>query len=433
MTISTTQTWLKNHPEDNFVRTQYLAFLSRWGTAEQRRTAIATTQTWLESHPEDTNVRGQYLAFLSQFGTIEQKRTAIATTQTWLQQHLEDTSVRTKFLAFLTEFGTPEQKRTAIATTQTWLQQHPEDNFVREQYLAFLSQWGTAEQRQAAIATTQTWLQKHLEDTNVREQYLAFLSRWGTVEEKQAAIATTQTWLQQHPEDTNVRTQFLAFIGKQRTDIGNIADLIIEQWQWLSEQRQASQNFWSAFLPVVYHHASPKVYFPIIKLAFQQHSEDAVIQNLIFGYFRDYLDQVTCYALATNVSQSRLPPDKWHTQICAANFFRDQGEFDKAEKIYRRTFGAARAQVTQMPALAKVIDFINVSYAQLLLLTDPPCPDAAIRKLNWVLKKNSKHGYAHLLMAQAFQIKGESCFRWAKAHFEKAVKFDNWLKGTSIN
>ncbi|NMF84523.1 caspase family protein [Nodosilinea sp. P-1105] len=427
--IETTQTWLQQHPDDSSVRTHFLAFLSQWGTDKQRRDAIDTTQPWLQQHPDDSSVRTKFLGFLGQWGTDKQRQDAIDNTQIWLQQHPEDTNVRTQFLAFLSQWGTDKQRRDAIDTTQTWLQQHPDDSSVRTHFLAFLSQWGTDKQRQDAIDNTQNWLQHHIEDNFVRRQFLTFLERWGTEQQMRDAIDTTQTWLQQHPEDSSVRTQFLAFIGKQGDDIKNIEDLIIEQWHWLRDQRLAPQSSWEAFLPVLYHHASPDLYQPATDLVLQQHLGNKSIQNLIFGYFRDYLDQVTCYALATNVTKSNLPPDKWQNYIHAANFFRDQGEFEKAEKIYRKTFGAARAQVSQIPQLSKTIDFINLSYAELLLLTESPSPDAAIKKINWVLKKNSKHGYAHLLMTQAFQIKGESCYGWAIAHFEQAIKFDNRLNG----
>ena len=426
--IDITHDWLENHLEDYQVRTKFLAFLSQFGSRNNRQAAIGTTQTWLQQHPEDANVRPQFLAFLSQWGTVKQKQEAIEITQIWLQQHSEDVNVRSQFLAFLSRWGTDKQRQEAIETTQAWLQQHPEDANVRPQFLSFLSQWGTDKQRREAIETTQVWLQHHPEDANTYEQLLVFLSQWGTEEQRRTAISTTQTWLQQHLEDSHVRTQFLAFIRKQGDNVENIEDLVIEQWQWFREKRQASQSPWTAFLPVLYQYVSPELYQPAIDLALQQHPENQSIQQLIFGYFRDYLDQNTFYTLAINVMQACLPPNKWSNYIHAANFFRDQGEFGKAVRIYRKTMGDAKA-APQFPQLSKTVDFIDLSYAQLLLLIDPPRPDAAIKKIKWVLKKNPEHGYAHLLIAQAFQTKGESCYGWAIAHFEQAIKFDNWLNG----
>jgi tetratricopeptide (TPR) repeat protein len=180
-----------------------------------------------------------------------------------------------------------------------------------------------------------------------------------------------------------------------------------------------------SFLSVLRYHTSPNLYQPAMALVLRQHPDDPVLNKIIFRHFRDYLDHADCYTLATHISESRLPPNKWQNYIHAANFFRDKGELEKAERIYRRTFGAARGWVSGDPSLAKTIDLINLSYAQLLLHTDPPRSEEAIKKLSFILKKIPKHGYAHLLMAQAYQAKGESFYIKAKNHFENAIKFDH--------
>jgi tetratricopeptide (TPR) repeat protein len=420
---------LNTQPKIQWEWVRWLSLISKFGVSEQKQAAITTTQAWLDQHPEDSNVREQYLAFLSQWGTSEQKQAAIAPTQAWLDQHPEDSNVRKQYLVFLSQWGTSEQKQAAIKPTQAWLKHHPEDNSVRTQYLVFLSQWGTSEQKQAAITPTQAWLEHHPENSYVRTQYLAFLSQWGTSEQKQAAIKPTQAWLEHHPENSNVRTQYLSFLGKQGSDIEEIVDLVGKQWQWIIGHAQVSGDVWTAFLPTLYHHASPDLYQPAIALVLQHHPNNSWLNKIVFGYFRDYLDHADCYALATHVSESRLPHNKWQNYIHAANFFRDQGELEKAEKIYLRTFGAARGRVSEDPSLAKTIDLINLSYAQLLLHTDPPRSEEAIKKLSFILKKIPKHGYAHLLMAQAYQAKGESFYIKAKNHFENAIKFDHWGDG----
>ncbi len=74
---------------------------------EQRKTAAEQTAQWLQTHPDDTYVRTQFLAFLLQFpGEFAELRKAAAEqTSQWLQTHPGDTSVRAQFLLFLADSG----------------------------------------------------------------------------------------------------------------------------------------------------------------------------------------------------------------------------------------------------------------------------------------------------------------------------------------
>ncbi|MFN5835343.1 MAG: tetratricopeptide repeat protein, partial [Pseudanabaena sp.] len=83
-----------------------------------------------------------------------------------------------------------------------------------------------------------------------------------------------------------------------------------------------------------------------------------------------------------------------------------------------------REKIKQFPNLLKAIAFANLSYAKLLLETNPTQTDEAIEKLNCILLQNPKHGYAHLLIAQSYQDKGIPFYSEAINHFEKAIQYD---------
>jgi protein involved in ribonucleotide reduction len=467
--IAQTSTWLQQHPEDTWVRTKYLALIEKYGTPEQKQQAIAQTSTWLQQHSEDNSVRTKYLALIGQCGTPEQKKQAIAQTTIWLQHHSEDNSVREQYLAVIGKCGDPEQKKQAIAQTTIWLQHHSEDNSVREQYLAVIGKCGDPEQKKQAIAQTTTWLQQHSDDTNVRTKYLTLIEQYGTSEQKREAITQTLRWLQNHTDDTNVRTHYLALIGQYGTiqqqkeaisqtttwlqdyphgctvrtiylavvgkagkGIIDVESIISQQWQWISQQLRVEQSLWEAFLPVLYHHAQPQLIQEAVNLALKQYPANRSIICLVFAYFRDELNYETCYQLADFITQYRHPTDKWQNFIHAANFFRDYGELDTAEGIYRRILKDADFRTSKHGNdMRKTIKFATLSYARLLLLRNPPDPYTAINHLGLILAENPKHCVAHWYMAQCYQAKGHSYSnnRQAIDHFEKAIEFDQQKNG----
>ncbi|KAM3115752.1 hypothetical protein [Phormidesmis sp. 146-33] len=427
--IAQTQVWLNDHPDDGHVRQKYLGLLEQCGNQEQQQVAITQTQLWLNEHPGDWHVRQKYLGLLEQRGNREQQQAAITQTQLWLNEHPGDWHVRQKYLGLLEQRGNREQQQAAITQTRTWLDEHSHDGHVRQKYLALLEQRGSREQQQAAIAQTQLWLNNYENNENVRQAYLALVEQRGTWEQQQVAIAQTQLWLDNHPDNGNVRTKYLALVGKIGKNNDAVELVIHQQWQWITQQNQVEQGLWLAFLPVLYHHASPDLYQPAFQLALKQYPDARNLTLNIFGYFRDYLDAATCYHLATRINQYDLPVNKWQNFVHVANFFRDRKEFDTAESIYHRLIGAARRKVRESPELQKTIDFATLSYAQLLLLTKPSQPDQALKKLDPILKKNPKHGFGNLLMAQSYQAKGAPFYIRAKKHFETAIQSDREQRG----
>ncbi|MBP5972617.1 caspase family protein [Brasilonema sp. CT11] len=428
--IAQTTTWLQLHPDDRDVRVKYLALIGKCGTAQDKQEAIADTATWLQDNQEDHHVRYQYLALIEKCGTAQDKQEAIADTATWLKQHPDDWDVRTKYLGLIGQCGKPEQQQQAIAQTATWLQQHLEDSYVRTQYLWLIGQCGKPEQKQQAIADTATWLQLHQEDTLVRTKYLALIGQCGKPEQQQQASADTATWLQLHPQAYDVRTSYLSLVGKAGKEIIDVEDIVNTQWQWISQQKMVEQILWHAFLPVLYHHAEANLIQEAINLALQQYPDNTNIIFSVFGYFRDYLDYETCYQLADFFRQSRLHVSKWQNYVYAANFFRDYGELDTAEAIYRRVIDSAkRHMIKHGNHMQKTIQFASLSYARLLVLRQPSEWYKAISYLKPILAENPKHSLAHLYMAQCYQAKGQKFYPQVINHFLKAIEFDQNQNG----
>ena len=424
--IVQTQSWLDTHPDNGAVRIQYLSLVAQLGSREQQQEAIVQTQSWLDTHPDNGEVRRQYLSLVAQLGSREQQQEAIVQTQSWLDTHPDNGEVRRQYLALVAQLGSREQQQEAIVQTQSWLDTHPDNGEVRRQYLALVAQLGSREQQQEAIVQTQSWLDTHPDNGEVRRQYLSLVAQLGSREQQQEAIAQTQSWLDNHPDNGDVRGQYLALIGRTSKESIATESLILHQWQWMINQQKLDQDLWNSFLPVLYHHVSPnsELYKAVIYRALKDYPDNQSIIGQVFGYFRGYLDYTTCQHLATEIIETSLPTDKWQNYIHAANFFRDYNDFDKAKAIYNRIISVKRKKIKQFPNLLKAIDFANLSYAKLLLLTNPTQPDEAIEKLNCILLQNTKHGYAHLLIALSYQDKGISFYSEAINHFEKAIQYD---------
>jgi len=435
--IALTSSWLQLHPDDHEIRRHYLGLIEHCGTPPQKQEAIALTSSWLQLQPGNKSVRLNYLALIEQCGTTKQKQEAIALTSSWLQLQPDNKTVRTKYLALIGQCGTTQQKQEAITQTTTWLQLNPYNRSVRTKYLALIEQCGTSQQKQEAIALTTTWLQLHPDDYEVRTKYLALIGQCGTSQQKQEAIALTTTWLQLHPDNTSVRTSYLAVVRKAGKDIIEIEPIIIQQWQWISQQAQVDQSLWTAFLPVLYYHAQPRLIQKAVNLVLQQYPKDATIICLIFGCFQNDLDYETCYRLADLISQSRLHTSQWQSVIYAANFFRDYGELDKATELYRRTIKSAKFRIKKYgDDLQKTVNFASLNYAFLLLLRQPPDPYTAMDSLQPILTKTPKHCVAHWYMARCYQAqahnyssKGRKVYQQAIKHFQQAIKFDNQKNG----
>jgi len=425
---------------NNSYEYQYrLSLIEKAGTNEQIKEAITQTKTWLKSHLNDLNVRQQYLALIEKQGTNEQIKEAITETKTWLKSHLDDNYVRHKYLVLIEKQGTNEQIKEAITETKTWLKSHLDDLNVRQKYLALIEQQGTNEHIKEAITETKTWLQSHLDNVNVREKYLALIERQGTNKQIQEAIAETEIWLQSHLDDSNVRKQYLTLLGKAGKDLVDIQSLLPQQFQWIKQQSKVKQYLWDSFLPVLYHHGKVEDYPEMIQLALQQYPDNRSIIVSIFGYYRDYLDYETCFKLADFLQFARLPVDKWQNKVHSANFFRDYGELERAEKLYRSMINRAKNKIKtkKNKSLERTLDFATLNYAYLLLLSTPPKWNEAIKELDGLLLKEPKHSLIHLYLAKAYQAKAKSysqssskqIYQQAIFHYEEAIQYDKRKNG----
>jgi len=380
----------------------------------------------LQMEPETQHEWRCWLRFVVRVGSDEDKQLALKNTQTRLLKYPQDVKVRIQYLVLVERLG-KKDKQLVLKGIQAWLLDHPHDVHVRRQYLVSVERFGSKEDKQLAFKDTQTWLSDHPHDGHVLIKYLVLVERFGSDEDKQLALKNTQTWLIENPHDMGVRVQYLACLGKTSNKDDDIQDLVHEQQQWIAQQKQVEQNLWVTFLPVLYHHGASNLYQQALHLALQQYPDHFSINNSIFGYFRDYIDYDTCYRLAEQIRQVHLPPYMWQNRIHAANFFRDHGELKITEEIYKRVLSAAKNKLDRYPNLQKTIDLANLSYSRLLLITEPPQLELAMQKLQPILTKNPKHGYAHLLMAQAYQT--SSSYTKAEQHFRRAIQYDQQKSG----
>lgn len=421
------------HTLDDWI--YWLFLVDKVGSNQQKQEAMVKAGFWLQERPHEARVRIQYLALIQHCGSAEQKQEAIVQTASYLDHLSGSGNLRAKYLALIDQYGTEEQKQGAILQTSIWLQHHPEDTSVRTKYLGIIGRYGSKQQKQEALSQTAVWLQHHPEDSSVRTKYLGMIEQYATEQKKQEILSHTAILIEQYPHAVNLRISFLFFlrkVGKSTKDL----DLIInKQWQWLKQQVFVKQSLWEAFLVVIneFIDIQPnlvKIIEPSVNLALKQHPCNKSINFLIFKYFRDRLNYNTVYQLSIFIKTSglnNLLQDGMYF-IYVANFFRDYGELDQAQKIYLRILKIAahwvRKQWVDRAQINIFIQYAYLNYAYLLLLRQPPDPYKASEYLEQILDDNPKQEVAHCYMAQCYQAKGEKCYPQAIHHFQKSIQFD---------
>jgi glycosyltransferase involved in cell wall biosynthesis len=185
------------------------------------RQAIYETAIWLEKHPDEPYIRRQYLVLVREKGLLEQQQIAIREMSLWLQENLEncDPYVFTEYLKLINNSRIPkEQCHEAIVQSSTWLSEHPDESYVLSQYLALVREKGTPEQSQEAISKMTLWLEEPGTncDGYVFCEYLKLINQEGKSQQQQTAINQADIWFQKHPDDSYVRTQYLKLMRKQR-------------------------------------------------------------------------------------------------------------------------------------------------------------------------------------------------------------------------
>ncbi|MGL5940658.1 MAG: hypothetical protein ACRC2S_09760 [Waterburya sp.] len=435
------QAILSTEPQDSSEYLCRLSLIIQNSTQEQIKELILSTTDWLSSHLDDINVRQKYLDLVQQSGTKQEKENAIASTSEWLKKHPDDIHVRQKYLDLVQQSGTNQEKENLIISTTNWLEFHPDDIHVRQKYLDLVQQSGTNQEKENLIISTTNWLEFHPDDIHVRQKYLDLVQQCGTDKQKENLIISTTDWLYSHLDDINVRSKYLALVGREFKIVEDIQLIIDRQWQWISKQSKVEQNLWTAFLPVLSHHNknNTQLIRQASQLALEQYPKDFVIACAVF-YFQDYLEFDTSNELADFIADSNLPKYKWYHQIYVANFFRDYGELDKAETIYKRTINNSRYCIDNFGnELENTFDFARVNYARLLILRNPPLWKIAMNEyLEPLLKTNSNHSLAHLYMAQCHLQKISSnrnknisnhIYNPVIYHFKQAIKYQQETTG----
>jgi len=235
--IHSTEQWLKDNPQDSYVRTFHLGLLERRGTPEQIKEAISSTSQWLKENPNESHLRTFYLVLVEQEGTATQIEEAILSTEHWLKDNPKDLYVRMFCLGLIERKGTSKQVDEAIRNTTQWLKDNPQDSQVRKTYWELLERIGNPEQIEEAISGTAQWLKDNPQDAHVRRIYWKLLKRKGTPEQIEEAISGTAQWLKDNPQDAYVRTFYLGLLERQGT-LEQIEEAISSTVQWLKDNPQ---------------------------------------------------------------------------------------------------------------------------------------------------------------------------------------------------
>jgi uncharacterized protein YbgA (DUF1722 family) len=356
--IAQTQSWLETHSADWQISTRYLALVEHVGSPDQQQTAIAQTQLWFETHLADWQNSTKYLALVERLGSPERQQIVINQIQTWIANHPDDWHVNTQYVTLLEQCGNQEQQQTAISQAQTWINKHLDDREVRRYHLKLVERYGCQVQRQNAIIQTQIWLDGHPDDEVVRIKYLDLVEQHGCREQQQDAIIQTINWLNTHSSNDEVCNQFLKIVNKNDINKKDIEIIIRHQWQWIAQQQKVNQSSWYIFLDTLQQYSFSDLYESAIELAMKQHPDDTFINCFIFEYFQDDIDDKIFQRLATFISQSHLPCEKWVNYIYAANFFGDHLKIDTAQEIHKKLTGIAKKKIKQLPDLQKTITYL---------------------------------------------------------------------------
>jgi len=182
--------------------------------------AIYETAIWLERHPDEPFIRRQYLVLVREKGLLEQQQRAIAKMSLWLQENLEncDSYVFTEYLKLIRNSCIPkEQCHEAIVQSSTWLSEHPDESYVLTQYLALVREKGKPEHSQEAISKMTLWLEEHGTncDSYVFWEYLKLINQEGTLQQQQIAINQADIWFQKYPDNSYVRLEYLKLMKNQ--------------------------------------------------------------------------------------------------------------------------------------------------------------------------------------------------------------------------
>jgi hypothetical protein len=119
-----------------------LTWLLANSQADQFSSLLPAVQVWLRDHPPDSSVRTQFLTSLLKLpkGFDNVRGEVAKETLAWLKGHKDDSLVRTQFLTFLLKLPKEFYNMHEEVATEAldWLRNHPEDTYVRAKLCDFL-------------------------------------------------------------------------------------------------------------------------------------------------------------------------------------------------------------------------------------------------------------------------------------------------------
>ena len=266
----------------------------------------------------------------------------------------------------------------ALPILHDWLVAHPEDSFVRTRYLGLVEQHAPNELPQV-MKETRDWVVAHPEDSSVRTRYLGLVEQHAPNELPQV-MKETRDWLVAHP-DQGVRVKLIGILC--RTGQNEVALAVLKE-------------------------ALPS------DLADAKALDLGILEQYL-RLLRDTLEPETVIRLGRRLSEAS-PLHKANF----ANWLRDNGYIDEAEKLYEELCSLPPAQTTKF-----IQRRVNYGYGSLLLLTGRP--KEAEARFKGVLATHKGHVAARAGLAQALQAQGEQAKRCsdlpeAEKRFEEAEK-----------
>jgi predicted Zn-dependent protease len=275
----------------------------------------------------------------------------------------------------------------------------PEDETICRKYLQMILSYGTNEQKYNLIDETKFWLLKNSENENivVRHLYLKLVFQSGNQQQQQGAIAQTSIWLKENS------SKFKRILSQEQTVRREFIQLL-----------QSFINFAIACSP--------------------QTQDNYQILFTIFDLFREFLSKSSYEKLTNLIAEFPLNVsiEYWKQMVNAANIFRDyHNDLEKAERIYLKILNACKTHLKKSSINSQEVNKINnimrytqLHYSRLLIQRKPPKTDEAIGYLKELINETPKHGLANLYIAQSYQIKGDTFFRKAREHYQRAINLD---------
>ena len=261
-------------------------------------------------------------------------------------------------------------------------------------FLDILTTHGTPEQIQGWINEIRAWLKLHQENSSMRTRYLGFVEQHAP-KQIPKLMEETHAWLKIHPEDSLLRTRYLGLVEQHAPE--QIPKLMEETHAWLAEH--PDENVRAKAIGILIRNGLNEAAIAMVKEAVPKIDTDiaAINKSILEQYlrlFKNKIEPETVMRLGYHLAE-RDPSQK--TEL--ANWLRDNGYTDEAEKLYQEMSRLKPVQTTGDQRRKN-----QYGYGRLLLLTKRP--KEAEAQFRSVLNTHDSHWGAILGLARALEWQG---------------------------